>query len=120
MKYVWTFNEDDWEDCNEPVETVEECIKQAKETNKKGTVVFVGEATKIIPKLDVEKALEVEEQDILAYVGLDIYDWELYSGKEEETEELEAEVNEVFKKWLIKYNHMPDFIHIINIKEFDI
>jgi len=35
-------------------------------------------------------------------------------------EELEKEVNKVFKKWLIKYDHMPNFLYIINVKEYHI
>ena len=120
MKYVWSFNEDDWKDCNDPVETIEECIRQATKVAGKEDTVFVGESTQIIPEIDMVKALETEEQGILAYTGLDTCGWELYNGETEEVEELEKEVNKVFKKWLIKYDHMPNFLYIINVKEYHI
>ena len=118
MKYVWSFDEDNWQDCNDPAKTIGECIEQAtKAANKQGHI-FIGEATRIIPKLDMVKALETEEQDILAYTGLDPCGWELYNGETKEVEELEKEVNKVFEKWLTKYDHMPNFLYIINVKEY--
>jgi len=127
-KYYWSFNEDiknggTPENENEPCESVQACIDWAKEcdTNHSDcTSVYIYRAKQIIPHVNVREIIEEAEEYVKMYDQSEyLEDWEICNFKETEMlKELDEKVNKVFKKWLKKYDRLPNLYKMVKIKEY--
>ena len=102
-------------------DTKEECISEAKkEAIGEGLTEFrIGETYDIDTGIDTCDLLERIGERVYDEIG-DIAEDYLVDVKNEEREELEAELNKVFDKWKKKYNYEPNFYGVENIETIKI
>jgi len=102
------------------LDSVEECLIDAREEDEDAKVVFIGESVEIEPKICAYTLLEALELDILddyPYVEeCALFDY----SKEDETQELENKLNQVLKEWMTKYNYSVGRDKIINAKKYNL
>ena len=126
-KYSWDFDNDAEFWNNDPHDTVEECVEAAIVAISAGehgceempTAIYIGENKEFIPDVDGFQVLEALVEQASEQCGELGGDWDAYDWhKREEVYELEEELNKVVIAWLTKYNRMPNFYSVENIKEY--
>ena len=130
-KYSWDFDRDAEFWNNDSHDTVEGCIEDAICAITEGehkyaenpTVIYIGENREFVPEVDglqVLEALEEQASEQCGEIGSDweTYDWKDKAKRDKEVSELEDELNKVLIAWLTKYNRMPNFYAVENIKEY--
>lgn len=124
-KWLYQFgNNEIWMQCEE-FDTKEEAIQAGleeieKDESLRDSLLYVGQKEKVhTSSIDIDSLLEnVAENTIceLSEVGEDY----LMDVSIEAQDELEEKLNDVFFKWIEKYNYEPKFYKIVNIEEVDI
>jgi hypothetical protein len=118
-KWVYSRFEEDYSN-SEEYDTKEEAIESAIEEYLDSDVegFFVG---KVKPYVLDENIVDIER--ILEQVSGNVYDdmgefaeCYLHDVKREHEDELEREINEVFHKWIEKYNYQPTFFEVVDIE----
>ena len=128
-KFAWNFDRDAERWNNGGCDTIEERIEEAIHEISDGmanyaddpTVVYIGEIKKFVPKVDVPRILDALEEQAFEECGEIGGDWQTYDWKKKESsdiEELANDLNKVIIDWLTKYNKMPNFYAVENIKEY--
>lgn len=126
-KYSWNFNREAEIWCNDSHNTVEECLKHAKQaiqekdytTPEPPPAVFIGENVPFVPYVDPETVLDHLEEQASEFAGESGDDWYAYSPKKrEELDELGEALSNVVMNWLEKYGYKPEFYAIQNIKQY--
>jgi hypothetical protein len=116
--WIHSTDEENWGCCDE-FNTKEEAIKAGKEDYNCG--FFVGtkhEYTLDKNIIDVEKILEQVSNDVYNDNG-EYAEGYLHDTEKEHEEELQKELNEVFHRWIGKYNYKPNFYLVKNIEEIE-
>jgi hypothetical protein len=115
MKYFWSFNKDDtiW---NGGVNSVEQCIEEAREERKDEEFVFIGELEKHTPKIDAYWIIEYLLDTAYEECGEVAEGWLVLS--KDEMESLEIALNEALKKWLVENNQETYFGAVKNIRRY--
>lgn len=122
-KYYWSFDKhaEMW---YESGESVEDCIKQAREMNDDGHKnVYIGESIEFVPAehLNVDVLLDDLEEQAYEFAGEAAEDWHTYEYKKRaEMEELTTAVSKVVEDWLRKYGRYPTFCCIENVAEYSL
>ena len=122
-KYYWSFDKhaEMW---YESGESVEDCIKQAREMNDADyKVVYIGESVPFVPSehLNVDVLLDDLEEQAYEFAGEAAEDWRTYEYKKRaEMEELTTAVSKVVEDWLRKYGRYPTFCCIENVAEYSL
>jgi hypothetical protein len=118
-KWVYSRFEEDYTGVEE-YDTREEAIEAATEEYLDSDVegFFVGkikpyESHKDI--VDVERILEQVSEAVYDDMG-EFAEYYLHDVKREHEDELEKELNEVFHKWIEKYNYQPTFFEVVDIE----
>lgn len=120
-KYYWNFNQhaEIW---YESGESVEDCIKQARELNDGNhQTVFIGECNPFVPSdhLNVDVLLDNLEEQAYEFAGEVAEDWRTYEYKKrEEMAELTTAIGRIVEDWLKKYGRYPTFCCIENVTEY--
>ena len=124
--YTWNFDNtaDIW---NYGVfNTVDECIKEAKEGYdvKSSDVIYVGEVQKFEPHVNATIILDQLETDVYEECGEVADDWYTYNfvnrSDRDKLNELSNKLTEIVVQWLKDNNKYPDFYKIVNIREIRI
>lgn len=122
-KYSWNFDENAEEWRNDPYDTIEECIADAKEYAKSDPdiwCVYIGENVPFVPTVDAEITLDRIADEAYEFCEF-AEDWEVYDRKKtEELKELSEQLTTVVNAWLKKYNREPNFWQVQNIKCYSI
>lgn len=123
-KYYWSF-----EHYNEyytgAENTVEKCIEEAREVNKKeydstNKYVFIGELEKYEPCIDAEWVIETLIDSAYDECGEPSEQW-LNNVTKEHKEKLKEKLNKTLKEWLKETENEPDYFgKIINVKKYDL
>lgn len=83
-----------------------------------GTKVFVGEENRVnLPEINGDDLIE----DMIQYMYKEYGDWAdgyLEDVKDEHIDVLENALNLVFENWAKKYNYLPNFNEIVNVKTY--
>jgi hypothetical protein len=107
---IWTHGE---------FETVEECIKDAKENYhmEPGRKIAVGITEFYEISVDADRVLEDMEADAYDECGESAEGWNLQYPGQEAVQELSKKLTEITKEWLEKHNNIPHFYKVEGIKE---
>ncbi len=129
-KYTWEFDESEeyWQ--NGTFDTIEECIRDAKECMKdnytgKHDVIYVGETIAFEPWVLGPDVIEHLEQQAFDECGEAAEGWDVWNklrqkGNEQKDaawNELSQQLTDVVNRWLEKHGLIPDFYNIVNIRE---
>lgn len=132
-KYTWEFDESEeyWQ--NGTFDTIEECIRDAKECMKdnytgKHDVIYVGETIVFQPWVLGTDVIEHLEQQAFDEYGEVAEGWDVWSGlrekgneqKDAAWNELSQQLTDVVNDWIAKYDLTPNFYKIVNIREVDL
>ena len=126
-KYCWDFDEDAEFWNNGTFDTVEECIEDAIQYITKAMddsddypkAVYIGNVKEFAPNVCAFHVLERIEEQAQVECGEIAGGWDAYHYDEKDKiSELENELNKVLIDWLAKYNRMPNFYTVENIKEY--
>lgn len=122
-KYYWNF-EQNAELWYESGESIEDCIKQAREMNEDNyQTVYIGESVPFVPSehLNVDVLLDNLEEEAYEFAGEAAENWSTYEyKKQEETAELTDAIGRIVDDWLKKYGRYPTFSQITNVEEYDL
>ena len=114
-KYTWNESDDElWQhDC---FDTVEECIKDAKENYdyKVGETITVGITEPFVVSVDGSDVLERLEENAYEECGEASERWLDYPYKD--IEKLSKRLTECVNEWLKETNQEPGFYHIHSIR----
>lgn len=122
-KYYWNFdkNAEVWYEFGD---SIEECIKQAREMNDADyQTVYIGESVPFVPSehLNVDALLDNLEEQAFEFAGEAAEDWRTYEYKKrEEMAELTDAIGNIVDEWLKKYGRYPTFCCIENITEYSL
>lgn len=121
--YYWSYSRtaEVW---YESGETIEDCIRQAKELNDDNhSVVYIGEAVPFVPSqhLNVDRLLDDLCEQAYDFAGEAAEDWEPYDCKKrEEMKSLHDAIGAVVDNWLKEHDRYPTFSTIENITEYSL
>ena len=117
-KYTYSF--DKFEGFVTGADTIKETLNIVKKEDEGyHTVVFIGEAKCLRPKISASSVIEQLQED--AYDQADESAESYLSVVSEiEYKELEDELNKVLLKWEKKHGQQPTFYMVDNIKVYDI
>lgn len=120
--YTWEWNRDTEIWNNDEYDTLEECIKAAKEEaklDKHKTVVYIGECVPYAPKADCTDVLDRMQEQAEETCGEAGEDWEAYDWhKKDELEELDRTITTAACDWMKAYGYYPACYSIQNIKAY--
>ena len=122
-KYYWNFDQhaEIWYEFGE---SIEDCIKQAKEINNANyQTVYIGESVPFIPSehLNVDSLLDDLEEQAYEFAGEAAEDWRTYEYKKrEEMAELTTAIGQIVDGWLKKYGRYPTFCCIENVTGYSL
>lgn len=120
MKYTWNFdrNAEYWN--NDEYDTVEECIKDARNNmiSDEDYVVYIAEVVPFEPKIDADDILCRLEEDAYEECGEFAEDWNVYEANKDD--ELSNALTQVLIDWLKKHHLMPNFYTVENIREYSL
>lgn len=114
--YTWNFDRDEeWN--NETFETIEECIKDAKnDCDYHGQTIYIGEKKDFEIEVDAGEIL-TELQNQAFYIVGEISDGWLDNLSENDVDELSDILSKQVKSWLEQHNELPWFYHVDNVNE---
>lgn len=115
-KYTWSSNESDelWQhDC---FDTVDECIKDAKENYGYaiGETIAIGETASFVVNIDAERVLENLEEDAYEECGEAAERWIDY--KKGSLNKLSEKLTQCVNEWLKETEQEPSFYHITDTR----
>jgi len=128
-KYTWEFDKDEEFWRNATFDTIEECIQEAKKVmqayGEEHSVIYIGETEVFEPYVFGTDVMERIEEQAFEECGEAAEGWgiwnEIRSKGEAESkaawEELSDKLTEAVNHWLKKYNLVPNFYKIVNIRE---
>ena len=99
-------------DCNSREEAIEEGMKGAIEDGLESFRIGRQESCDI-PTIDVSSVIEDAQEQLAEEIG-EVSESYLDSVTKEQEEELEVELNEVFRKWHKKHNLFPTCYNILD------
>jgi methylmalonyl-CoA mutase N-terminal domain/subunit len=107
---IWTHGE---------FETIEECVKDAKENYhmELGKKIAVGITEFYEISVDADRVLEDMEADAYDECGESAEGWNLSEPGKEAVNELTDQLTNCVKDWLKKYNNMPYFYRVVDIRK---
>lgn len=119
LQYTWNeYNNEYWQ--NDIFESIEECIKDAKEVGI-DDAIFIGEVEPYEINVDADRVLEDLEQDASNECGEAADSWcPSYDIERTEIDHLSAKLTNIVRAWLKQQNYLPHFYNIINIREVDV
>ena len=124
--YTWEFDgtADIWR--NGEFDTIEGCIKEAKEcyNAKPSDIIYVGETKHWEPFINATYVLEQLETDAFEECGKIAEDWCAYNfvnwANAAEIDKLSEQLTEIVRQWLKDNNNYPNFYKIVNVEEIKI
>lgn len=115
MSYYWGFDGNDTENW-EAGDSVEDCIKQAKEF--KPSYIFIGTLETYVPTISPEDVIEELQEAAYCEHGLDLAgDW-LEDVEEKHIETLGKRLNDILSQWLKETSNNPTFGNIVDIEKY--
>jgi len=119
-EYTWTERQDDEIWRHDRFDTIEDCIKDARESGiEPGDKIAIGICQDYVPKVDVDTLLEAASQDAYEECGEVAEHWPSFERKSGYAGEakLQKEVEKVFNTWMRTENQTPTFYHVIPLKD---
>ena len=101
-----------------PHDTIEECREEAEREFAEYPTILIGKLVQWKPSIDMDRALEDEGEQAYSECGECAEDY-LNTIPKDHLVELENDVNNLFKNWLLKHGHWPRFGTIEDSKEFE-
>lgn len=111
VQYAWSIDGENFY-CDY-FNSIEECIKSAKEDEHEVWFIYVGKVKWYEPKISATSVLEQLENEIFNEFGEIAEDFE-FDNKN--IEELENGLNECFQQWLKKTNQKPQFYDVYDVE----
>lgn len=117
--YYWNYNKDEevWYNSEE---TIEECIKEAKECNDGDYgVVYIATSSDFVPRIDADYFIEMIEEQAYEECGECSESW--FDGVEKPLiDDLSEKLNNTFSAWLTNNGLQPTFGKFDDIRCCDI
>ena len=124
MKYTWEYSEDEEYWTKDVFDTIEDCIKDAKENYniKPGETIAIGEPFYWEPHVDAFNILERLEEEAWDECGEVSEGWDTcnYERDKEKVEELSEELTKIVRKWLKDNGTYPNFYTINNVRVVEV
>ena len=117
-QYAWYF--DNLSASSEPCDTIEECLKEARQENDgEYEKVFIGTVEYIESKIDVDVLIENISDDVYRDTEDNIEDY-LEDVTDEEKEELSLMLNKTFNEWKKKHSYELNFYFVKDAKAYNL
>ena len=118
--YTWDeHNNEYWQSAI--CESVEECIKEARECDVVGDTIFIGEIEPYEIHVDADALLEHIEEEACNECGESAWDWiPSRDISQDDINMFSFKLTNIVKSWLKEHNVYPTFYNIINIREVNI
>lgn len=117
--YTWNNDKDSEMWCNGKFETIEGCIKNAKEEGcRTGETVFIGRCVDFEVSVDADDVIERLQEQAYEECGeaSDVWiDW-----KNDNVKQLSERLTDCVNEWLKETKQEPTFYYIDNIKAIEI
>lgn len=124
MEYTWEHSEDEEYWRYDVFDTIEDCIKDAKENYdvKSGETIAIGEPVYYEPQVDAFHILAKLEEDAWDEYGEASEGWDTYNYEKdkEKVEELSEKLTEIVKQWLKDNGTYPNFYIIKNVRVVEV
>jgi len=118
MKYAYGVNGHNFD--SEIFDSVEEALEEAKRDYPDEDYVFIGEAEPYVSHIRTETILD-DLVEAAADDGFDDYTDDYLTGLTgAQISELDAALNDAFKKWEEKHNLQPSFYSVENTKRYSL
>lgn len=122
MRYTWSTGED-LDNFSEDYDTIEDCIKEAKDVGcKAGSVIYIGMTTEPnIRGVELSDILEKVHDNICDDMGEVAEEWYIedeHIADPKIYQKYEDDINDLIIKYIEEIGMRPDFKEIVDIKPF--